>query len=135
MKITSSFIVVAAFVVAGCAPMTAREIREQSAPKSFSVGQDYQAAYRSLLEEMRRCFQFGSIGSTWLVQGDLHQDLKKGVIEVTVLSGITTTLLVVDVLDAGSGTARIDVMDKPGQSSSFARVRGFAESGTPMCRR
>lgn len=131
IKILMSCVV--ALALSACAPMTAREIREQSAPESFVIQKNYQATYRLLLEEMRRCFQFGTLGATYIVQGDLYPDIRKGELAVTVVGGLgSMSLLLVDVVESEPNAARIDVINKPGQVSFTPRLKSFFDN-VPVC--
>lgn len=121
-------------VLSACSPMTVREIREQSAPESFIVQKTYQSAYRALLEEMRRCFQIGMITAAYMVQGDLYHDIRKGEISVTLVGALgPMPMLLVDIQEAGPDAARIDVINKPGQTSITPRIQGFFDN-VPVCR-
>lgn len=125
--------VVVASLLGGCAQMSAQGIRQTGTKHSFTVNMNYQAAYRTLSDEMRRCMQFGVITATVIVQSDLYTDIRKAVITPTMHGGLgAMPLFVVDVVGLEGDLTRIDVItknDNPGEAKGLQDVF----NGTPIC--
>lgn len=122
-----------ALSLSACTSMSVKEIRDAGQKDSFIVKKNYQAAYRPLSEETRRCFQIGLITASWVVHGDLYTDIKRGTITVEMVGGMGTKgLLVVDVSEVDSNSSRIDIMEPPGQQSITPRIKKFFD-GVPIC--
>ena len=122
-------------VLAGCAPMSAQGIRESGQKQSFTVSANYQAVYRTLTDEMRRCMQTGMITATVIIQADLFTDIRKGVITPTMHGGLgATPLFVVDVVGLEGDSSRIDVMTRGDGTNDTKALRGVF-NGTPLCAR
>lgn len=83
-------------LLTGCAPSSIQRLRENS-PEIivFETEQNYQPAYRTILENMRRCHQ-GMIGlATVTVQGDIYNDIQSGSIAAAL--GGNSYLLAADI--------------------------------------
>ena len=120
-------------MLSACTSMSVNEIRADGQRDSFVVPKNYQAAYRPLSEETRRCFQIGMITASWVVHGDLYIDIKRGTITVEMVGGLGTKgLLVVDVSEIDANSARIDIMEPSGQQSITPRIKKFFD-GVPIC--
>lgn len=90
----------AALILAGCAPATMQGVRDLGPDKaySFTAPQGYQAVYRDILEQVRKCHQGGMITAQMVVQGDLYHDTKSGSISVALHGGFgVDTYQVIDI--------------------------------------
>lgn len=126
-------VIAALGTLAACAPMSVQEIRATGARESFSIPGNYQANYRILVDEMRRCMQSGMITATVIVHGEIYSDIKKAVITPTMHGGLgASPLLVVDVLETGANETRIDVMSKSAGSTNAKLLKGVFDK-TPLC--
>lgn len=126
---------IALAALAGCAPVPVATIRDSGDRQSFNVAGDYQANYRRLLDEMKRCMQSGMITATVVVHGDLYPDIRRGTIEPTTHGSLgADVLFVVDVVGESEGSTRVDVISKTAGSSNAKLLRGVFD-GTPLCQR
>lgn len=118
-----------------CAPMSAQGIRDAGNTQSFTVPINYQAAYRILLDEMRRCMQGGLITATVIVHGDLFTDIHKGVITPTMHGGFgAMPLVVVDIVELDPSSSRMDVLSKSAGSSDPKLLKGVFDN-VPLCQK
>lgn len=71
-------------VLPACAPSTAGGVRAMGPARqvSFVAPENYQAVYRKVLEQERKCYQGGMITAQMVVQGDLYHDTKSGTVTV-----------------------------------------------------
>lgn len=86
--------------LSGCAPTTAAGVREMGAERQFvfTAHENYQSAYRKILEQARKCYQTGLITAQMVVQGDLFHDTKSGSVTVALHGGLgVDTYQVIDV--------------------------------------
>jgi len=93
----------------GCA-VTPTELRNTSPDHkaSFTLPQNYQAAYRAILERQRACEQAGMITASSVVQGDLFTDLQSGTITTTLHGGLgAQTLTVIDLKAQGEQSTEV----------------------------
>jgi hypothetical protein len=87
----------------GCA-VTPTELRNTTPDHRamFTMQQNYQAAYRAILERQRACEQAGMITASVVVQGDLFTDLQSGTITTALHGGLgVQTMTVIDLKAAG----------------------------------
>lgn len=121
------------FFLSACAPMSVQGIREAGNIESFTVAENYQAAYRLLVEEMRRCMQYGMITASVVVHGEVYTDIKKAVITPTMHGGFgAMPLFVVDIVEVNAGSARVDVITKSAGTADARLLKGVFEK-TPLC--
>lgn len=100
------------FVVAlaGCAPATMQGVRDLGPQKTYSfvVDQGYQAVYRTVLSQARKCYQTGMITAQMVVQGDLYHDTKSGTVSVALHGGLgVDTYQVIDITADGNSKTTI----------------------------
>jgi len=96
--------------LAGCA-VTPTELRSTSPDHraSFSMQQNYQAAYRAILERQRACEQAGLVTASVVVQGDLFTDIQSATITTALHGGLgVMTMTVIDL--KATGEASTDVV-------------------------
>jgi hypothetical protein len=93
-------LLLAAFLIAGCAPATMQGLREQpgSQAAKFEVEQNYQAVYRTIVTNARKCWQTGMITAQMVVTADLYTDTKTGQISTALHGGLgVDTYLGIDI--------------------------------------
>lgn len=75
-------------LLAGCAtPSTVDGLRKDPAGREqFEISKDYQAVYRAIVEQARRCHQGNLITAQMQVQSDLYTDTKSGHVAVQLVS-------------------------------------------------
>lgn len=86
-------------VMTGCAPATMQGLRDSYHEKiSFKSDQNYQAVYRTLLNQSRECYQStGLLGVDNVVQGDIYTDIQSGSIAIAQhnpMYGINTWMVI-----------------------------------------
>lgn len=119
--------------LAGCAPVNVATIRNTGELQSFQARGNYQANYRLLLDEMRRCMQSGMITASVIISGDLYPDVQKGTITATRHGAMgADVFMVVDVVNESSDATRVDVRTRSTSVKDAALLRG-AVDGTPLC--
>ncbi len=94
----------------GCAPTTAGGVRALGEKNSYSfvAPENYQAVYRKVLRQERKCFETGLITAQMMVQGDLYTDIKSGTISVSLQGGFgVDTYQVVDISDINGKQSKI----------------------------
>jgi hypothetical protein len=105
--------------------------RAPAAPAAFSVAQDYEGAYRRVLENARRCWPASASTGQRDVQGTLDNDAKAAHLAFAFRSrGGTDAHLLVDLNAADR--VRTDVRIT-GPASSAAAVRGWLEGTSVDC--
>jgi hypothetical protein len=113
--------------------MSVQGIRDTGTKRSFTVGRNYQAAYRILSDEIRRCMQTGMITAAVIVHSDLYTDIRKGVITPTLHGGLgAMPLMVVDVVGLEGETTRIDVINKNANTEDVKAMQAVF-SGATLC--
>lgn len=96
--------------IGGCAPATVQELRADHAGKhAFEVEENYQAVYRTVVTQARKCHQTGLITAQMVVQGDLYPDIKSGHVSIAVHGiGGVGTIAAVDVAALSDARSRVD---------------------------
>lgn len=65
---------------------------------TFVAPENYQPVYRKVLDQARKCYQYGVITAQMMVQGDLFHDTKSGTITVALHGGLgVDTYQVIDI--------------------------------------
>lgn len=122
-------------LLAGCAPATMRELRQKPGSEvSFQTMQNYQAVYRTVLSNARRCHQFGMITAQWVVQGDLYTDTQAGEVTVALHGGLgVSTYLGVDIKAIGSHMTEVRVVSFSSNRDTTRAVQGWVEGRSNRC--
>lgn len=100
----------AATLLTSCAPSTAGGVREMTGNKvEFSIPSNYQAVYRTVLEQSRKCHQAPTLDvSSMVVTGDLYADLSTGTVMTQMRSARgVDTFAVVDITAIDRATTRV----------------------------
>ena len=69
--------------MAGCAPSSVIELRQQSEPVEFSVNQPYQRVSKNIKEELERYISAGFLFASTTINSQIYPDLGEAEISVT----------------------------------------------------
>ena len=82
-------IAVGLMLVAGCAPSSSQGLKNKHCGKDvFEVHENYQPAYRRILQKTRANYQTGMITAQMMVQGDIYTDTESGNVTVALHGGL-----------------------------------------------
>ncbi|NYT38860.1 hypothetical protein ERD78_18910 [Allopusillimonas soli] len=106
-----ALVIVAALVLlGGCAPATLDGVRNLG-PESaytFTAPENYQAVYRTVLKQSRKCHESGLITAQIVVHGDLYQDIKAGTVSVELHGGLGVDVYqVIDIKAVDDDSSRV----------------------------
>lgn len=93
-------LLLAILMLYGCAPTTAIGVREMGAERrvAFEAPANYQAVYRKVLDQSRKCWQSGMVTAQMVVTGDLYTDIRSGTITVAMHGALgVDTYQVIDI--------------------------------------
>jgi len=118
---------IAALLCAGCAG-TPEGVRENpgAQPTRFTRDENYQAVYRRLLAQARKCWAEGP------VEANLYQDTRTGEIAMALYGfmGGRTIFLVIDIAADGDKTRVIATPNYSTWDRSAKRVQAWAEGAS-----
>ncbi len=112
--VTRPLILFASFVLlVGCAPNSVRELRNNYTTQSiFTVDQNYQQVYRTVLNQTRECHETGMITAQMVVKGDLYHDIKEGNVSVSLIGGFgVDTHLAIDIKALDDASSKVIVFN------------------------
>lgn len=69
--------------MAGCAPSSVIELRQQSEPVEFSSNQPYQRVSKNIKDELERCVSAGFLFASTTINSQIYPDLGEAEISVT----------------------------------------------------
>ena len=130
--------------ICGCAltPPTADGVRAMGPERQivFIAPENYQPVYRKILDEARRCFQFGVMSAQGMVQGDIFQDTRSGRITHTMVGGFgNQTFEVIDVVAIDNNQTRVvgHYVHATESASKYhaEALKKWVLDNTPMCER
>lgn len=124
--------IIAALALSACS-VTSQSIRDAGNLSTLTVPGNYQANYRLLSDELRRCMEGGYLTASVVVRSELFTDIKKGVITPTMIGGAgNKVLVVIDVVEIDPNTTRIDIHSKRAESDNIKHVKTIM-AGDPLC--
>jgi hypothetical protein len=129
-------IILVLLAVVGCAPATTQGLRENHAGKyEFIANEQYEAVYRKVLYQARKCHQPGVIAAQMLAQGDLFHDIKTGNVTVAMHAAYgVDTLLTVDISALDDKTTNVVVYNALSTWENSARaVREWVLENSTAC--
>ena len=101
LRITGALVLLSAGInLSGCAPSTAMGVRQMGPERqyAFTAQENYQPVYRKVLDQTRKCHQYGMITAQMMVQGDIFHDTKSGTVTVALHGGLgVDTYQVIDI--------------------------------------
>lgn len=121
-------------ILAGCAPATMQGLREQGTHESFEVDQNYQAVYRTVIANARKCWQAGMITAQMMVTGDLYTDIQSA--EVTAaLHGAAgvDTYLGIDIKALGEARTKVTTFHSATWGKAAQAVEQWFTKGHSEC--
>lgn len=125
----------AAIVLAGCAPSTVLELKDEATPVEFTTEKPYQRVFKDLKGELDRCIFGGFLMANARVDAQLYPDLGEGEISVRYNNmGDKSVFLLVEVLDQSQSTlvtaypSTYGLWDQSGE-----QVRQFVVNDVPFC--
>lgn len=127
--------VLAAGVLAACAPSTVVELKRSSKPETFVVNTNYQLAFKNLKNELTRCVTDGFLMAKTGVDAQLYPDLGMGEIAVRNNNmGDISVFFQAELRKTPEGT-RVSAYaaDTHNWKSYTAKVTGFLKTGEPVC--
>lgn len=124
-----------ALALAGCAPSTVIELRDQTAPLVFIVDKPYQRVFKEIRAELHRCVTGGFAFAKSDIDAQLYPDLKEGEIAVRYNNmGDRSVFLHVELKDASGVTKATAYSASFGTWEDYGeRLKQFSQAGTPMC--
>lgn len=135
MKKILIFAVLVALV--GCTPATQEGVRALSPDRSvvFVANDNYQAVYRRILEQERKCYQVGMATGQLIAQGDIYTDIKSGAISLTSYSGLGVNIIqLIDVSFINENTTKIIARYPVGNIDDHVKIlRAWVVDGDTGC--
>ncbi len=132
-----SCMVVAALLLAACAPSTAQGVRALGPGRatSFVSPEGYQAVYRKVLNQARNCYQTGLITAQMVVQGDIYTDTKSGTVTVALHGGLgVDTYQVYDITAIDDRQTKVVGYFTLGSTSEYSRqLWGWVMQNSTEC--
>lgn len=127
MKTIAALLFVA--VLAGCT--TVQDLKTSGYRDSFVVQQNYQATYRTLSDELRRCLQGAMSGA--VVTGEVFTDIKRAEIR-PMMSGpyATYPMAIIEITEIDAGSAKVEYIGKKEKSGTPEKLAAIF-SGKPFC--
>lgn len=121
--------------LAGCAPATMQELRlKPGGEANFQSPQNYQAVYRTILSNARRCYQAGMITAQMIVQGDLYTDTQTGEVTVALHGGLgVSTYLGVDIKSIGNDVTEVKIFSSSSNLAAAKAIRAWVETKSDSC--
>lgn len=120
-----SIILLPVFLLASCAPSTAAGVRAlgESRQFTFTAPENYQAVYRKVLEQSRKCWQGGLITAQMVVDGDLYTDTKSGTVTVALHGGLGVDVYqVIDVSLVSENESEIKAYYPRGRVARYGEI-------------
>lgn len=138
MKLQPRFtipVLVAAVALTACGPATMQELRASPNLKArFEVPTNYQAAYRTVLDNSRRCWQGAITTAQMVVQGDLYTDIRSGHISVALHGGFgVVTYAGIDLKATGDAQTDVQVYAAQSNWDTSKMVKAWLENGSTSC--
>lgn len=135
MKALAVAAAVAALGLAGCAPSSTMELKQQSQPITFTVDKPYQRVFKEARDEFERCVSSGWIFGSAEVDSQLYPDLGEGEVSITHDNmGDRSVFLSIDFSESeGATTVTAYSSDVGKWDGSDKRYQDFAQHGSPFC--
>jgi hypothetical protein len=132
-------IIVLTALLAGCATYTVEDLRQKASSKAFEVDQNYQAVYRTVVGQARKCYEMSTLGARRTVQGDLYTDIRSGHVMVTWYTGgpglEADTFLASDITALGDKRTRVVTYYAPDSDGAASVVEHWVKDGLQECRK
>lgn len=127
---------VLALMLAGCAPSTVIELRNQTDPLVFNVDKPYQQVFKDIRAELHRCVAGGFALAKSDIDAQLYPDLKEGEIAVRYNNmGDRSVFLHIELKDASGATEATAYSATFGTWEGYGeRLKRYAQDGTPICK-
>jgi hypothetical protein len=128
----------AAFVLlAACAsPVTSDNLRQANeGSATLNIDMPYEAAYRIIASEARRCYERTMPGATVIVRSDLYSDSKVGEVSVAAaLMNTNITEIIFDIRATGPNASQVKAFYRKKSSESVANaMRAWLKGDSTVC--
>lgn len=121
--------------LAGCAPSSIIELRQQSEPVEFSANQPYQRVSKNIKNELERCISAGFLFASTTVNSQIYSDLGEAEISVTNYNmGDQSVFLDIQIAgDAESAQVQARSANLGIWRNSAQKIRNFVIYNKPYC--